>query len=338
MKKYLGITIILLMMAVLLSGCGKSDDNSSKEKGNEVKENQVVEENTTVSVNDIYMSVLKDEKKYISEDNEEMLFSEYMTRYEGNDTKIEYVLFDFDRDNENEMVIRIETFDGFYLILNYEDGIVYGFEDVIRGMIKIKEDGTHYASGGAQAYGIIRSTFEKNKKIDDMIAENDMGTYKVNGKVVDEAKFNEVYEKEFTAKKDIEFTTFTDKYENKSSESKKTEELTNSFKEGKYTMTKPSLKGTDAEGYDTTITFNSGKADYLESYWERKKSGTYSVSGDTLTIKYTSGNEVSSVEGDLGTKAIDETEVYKIDGNKITIQSTTADSYTKVGDIVFELK
>ena len=57
-----------------------------------------------------------------------------------------------------------------------------------------------------------------------------------------------------------------------------------------------------------------------------------------LTIKYTSGNEVNSIEGDLGTKSIDETEVYKIDGNKITIESTTADSYTKPGDIVFELK
>ena len=51
-------------------------------------------------------------------------------------------------------------------------------------------------------------------------------------------------------------------------------------------MTKPSLVGTEAEGYDTTITFKDGKVSYLESYWGTKKNGTYSVQGDTLIIKY----------------------------------------------------
>ncbi|MBQ3409177.1 MAG: hypothetical protein IJH12_08260 [Clostridia bacterium] len=340
MKKYMNITIILFMVAALLSGCGESKDNNSNKDNNNI--NQVVEESKNVNVDDIYMSVLKDETKYISEENKEILFSEYMSRYEGIDSKVEYTLFDFDRDNENEMIIRISSFDGFYLILNYEDGTVYGFEDVFRGMTTIKEDGTHIATGGAEAYGIIRSTFEKNKKIDEVVAEDDMGTYKVNGKAVSEEEFRETWEKECTSKKDVEFNVYVEKYEAKSSSkpstTTETKEQKSSFTEGTYKMTKPSLVGTEAEGYDTTITFSNGNANYLESYWEAKKSGTYTVSGDTLTINYTLGNEVNSIEGDLGTKTINETEIYKINGTKLTIESTTADSYTKAGDIVFELK
>ena len=341
MKKNLSITLILLCAIFLLSGCGESSDNSQK-NNDEENNKAIAEETQEVSVNDIYMSVLKDETRYVSEENKETLFSEYMSRYDGIDSKVEYTLFDFDRDNENEMIIRISSFDGFYLILNYEDGVVYGFEDVFRGMTTIKDDGTHVATGGAEAYGLIRSTFDKNKKIDEFVAENDMGSYKVNGKAVSEEEFRETWEKECASKKDVEFKVYAEKYEANSSKGEstttETKEQKSSFTEGTYKMTKPSLVGTEAEGYDTTITFSNGKANYLESYWDVKKSGTYSVSGDTLTINYTSGNEVNSIEGDLGTKAINETEVYKINGNKLTIESTTADSYTKAGDIVFELK
>lgn len=340
MKKYISIISVLLMVTILLGGCGEQD-NKTKEN-NDTAENQIVDESKSVNVDDIYMSVLKDETKYVSEENKETLFSEYMNRYEGRDAKVSYTLMDFDRDKENEMIILIDTFDGFYLILNYEDGVVYGFEDVFRGMTTIKDDGTHVATGGAEAYGLIRSTFDKNKKIDEIVAENDMGTYKVNGKAVSEEEFRETWEKECASKKDVDFKVYVEKYEANSSSGEstttETKEQKSSFTEGTYKMTKPSLVGTEAEGYDTTITFSNGKVNYLESYWEVKKSGTYSVSGDTLTINYTSGNEVNSIEGDLGTKAINETEVYKINGNKLTIESKTADSYTKAGDIVFELK
>lgn len=339
MKKYISIISILLMVAVLLGGCGESDSN--QKENNATSENQIVEkESKSVNVDGIYMSVLKDEKRYVSEENKETLFSEYMSRYEGIDSKIEYTLFDFDRDNENEMIIRISSFDGFYLILNYEDGSVYGFEDVYRGMITIKEDGTYVGSGGADVHAVCRCTFEKNKRVVEEIATSDWEKYTVGGKTATKAEYDEAYEKECTSKKDVEFKTYAEKYEKKSgSEGAKNEnQASSSFKEGKYTMTKPSLNGTEAEGYDTTITLEDGKAHYFESYWEEKKDGTYSISGDILTINYTSGNEVSSIEGDLGTKAINETEVYKINGNKLTIESKTADSYTKAGDIVFELK
>ena len=127
--------------------------------------------------------------------------------------------------------------------------------------------------------------------------------------------------------------------ENKTTDNNETENTLNkaSFEEGVYTMTKPSLVGTDAEGFDTTITFKDGKVSYLESYWGSKKNGTYTVEGNTLIVNYTSGNEVDSINGDMGTVTMNETEEYKIEGRKIILQKTSADVYYTAGSNVYEL-
>lgn len=349
MKKCLTLTIMIAIIMFLLSGCG---DNSTKEE-KKVDNNNVVSEQTESknekqeSEDDLYFKVLKDEIKYINESNKETLFSEYMENYKENntDTKVKYTIFDFDNDSENEMIIMIESFgDGFYLILNNEDGVIYGFEDVYRGMIYIKTDGSYSGSGGATNGGILKNTFKKNKRITETLAEMDMGKCQIGGKSVSESEYLEYFE-EFKNKEDVEFITYIEKYDfssekaNSTSSTKNSESATQeSFKEGVYKMTKPSLVGTEAEGYNTTITLTNGSASFLESYWERKKYGTYSVQGDILTIKYTSGNEVNSITGDAGTVTLNETEVYKIDDNKLTMQSTTSDQYYKAGSNVYELK
>lgn len=358
-KKILTGMLVIMLFGTLfvLSGCVNNSDKEENKVDNNVVSEQTEETNEKQeSVDDLYFKVLNNEIKYINENNEETLFSEYMENYKDSstDTSVKYTIFDFDNDSENEMIVMIDSnSDGFYLILNNENEIIYGFDDVYRGMISIKTDGSYNASGGAYTGGILKSTFKKNERITETLAEMDMGKYKIDGKSVSESEYLKYFE-EFENKENVEFITYIEKYSfntensDESSSTASSDEYSNtantknitqsSFKEGVYRMTKPSLIGTDAEGYDTTITFSNGKVSFLESYWETKKFGTYSIQGDTLTIKYTSGNEVDSINGDTGTVSLNETEVYKIDGNKITMQSTTADSYYKAGSTVYELK
>lgn len=349
-KKILtGMLVVIMLFGTLfvLSGCGDNSNEEEKNVNNNAVNEQIEDKNEQQeNVDELYLKVLKNEIKYINENNKETLFSEYMENHKDStsDTTVKYTIFDFDNDSENEMIIMIESFnDGFYLILNNEDSTIYGFEDVYRGMKSIKKDGSYSASGGANTNGILKDKFEKNKRITETLAEMDMGECKIAGKSVSESEYLKYFE-EFDKKENVTFITYIEKYDfstknsNNPSKTTNTENVTqSSFKEGVYKMTKPSLVGTEAEGYDTTITFSNGNVSFLESYWGRKKSGTYSIQGDTLTIKYTSGNEVNSIEGDTGTVTLDETEVYKIDGNKITMQSTTADSYYKAGSTVYEL-
>lgn len=219
------VTIILFCTLFLLSGCG---DNSSKEE-NKVENNNTVSEQTEEqtenqteeqnkqqeSADDLYFKVLKNEIKYISESSKQTLFSEYMENYKesSTDTKVKYTIFDFDNDSENEMIVMIDSFsDGFYLILNNENGTIYGFEDVYRGMISIKTDGSYNASGGATSGGVFKNTFEKNKRITKTLAEMDMGKCQIDGKSVSESEYLK-YLEEFENKEDVKFITYIEKYD-----------------------------------------------------------------------------------------------------------------------------
>lgn len=217
MKKYITITIIIAVMIFLLTGC---KDNATKEKNNPENNDIVNEqiENTNKqqeSTDDLYFKVLKNEIKYINESKKETLFSQSMENYKesSTDVKVKYTIFDFDNDSENEMIIMIDAFsDGFYLILNNEDGIIYGFEDVYRGMISIKTDGSYSASGGATTGGIFKTTFEKNKRTTKALAEMDMGKCKIDGKSVSESEYLQYFE-QFKNKEDVQFITYTEKYD-----------------------------------------------------------------------------------------------------------------------------
>lgn len=341
--KIIFINLILFVLLFIFSGC---ENKVSKEEHLNVNENVQTENqnNQQENADDEYFKVLRNEIKYVNEDNKETLFKTYMENYKesSDSTKIKYTIYDFDNDSKNEMIVMIEAFnDGFYLILNNEDGVIYGFEDVYRGMISIKTDGSYNGSGGAASNAILKDKFEKNKRITETLAEMDMGQYKIAGKDVSESEYSKYFD-EFNKKENVTFTTYIENYDFNTENSDKTSNTTNtetqsSFKEGVYKMTKPSLVGTEAEGFDTTITFKDGNVSFLERYWGRKKYGTYSVQGDALIINYTSGNEVDSIDGDKGMVTLNEVETYKIEGTKITLQKTSADLYYKAGSTVYEL-
>lgn len=342
--KIIFINLALIGILLIFSGC--ENKVSKEEHVNNITKNEQTENqnNQQENVDDAYFKVLKNEIKYINEDNKETLFKTYMENYKesSDNTKIKYTIYDFDNDSKNEMIVMIEAFnDGFYLILNNEDGIIYGFEDVYRGMISIKTDGSYSGSSGATSNIILKNKFEKNKRITETLAEMDMGKCKIAGKDVSESEYSK-YLEEFNKKENVTFTTYIENYDFNLENSNKTSSTTNtetqsSFKEGVYKMTEPSLVGTEAEGFDTTITFKNGNVSFLEPYWGRKKYGTYSVQGSTLLINYTSGNEVDSIDGDKGMVTLNEVETYKIEGTKITLQKTSADLYYKVGSTVYEL-
>lgn len=211
--------LLVILFVVLVVGVGlfvfrnfiNKPDNAENKVSN-LADNQ---ESSKEDEDQIYFKVLKNEIKYVAEDNTEKLFKECMENYkeDTDGPKVKYALLDWDNDSKNEMVIMIESFnDGFYLILNNEDGIVYGFEDVYRGMEDIKIDGTFIGDGGASTYGVLRDKFQKNKRIQETLAEMDMDKYQIGGKDVSKDEFQK-YMDEFDKKENVEFVTYIEKYE-----------------------------------------------------------------------------------------------------------------------------
>ncbi|MBP3707738.1 MAG: hypothetical protein J6J36_03925 [Clostridia bacterium] len=338
------VTIMLCGIFFILAGCGQEVSNNSNENlasDNQTTESKEVQKPSKDEENpdDIYFKVLKNETSYVDESNVEAYFKEYAEAYNFNQS-VKYSLFDLDGDGQNEMIILVSG--EMYLILNREGNIVYGFTDVLRGMLRIKTDGTYSGSGGAAISVICKSTFEKNKRNIQTLAECDTtyNKYIINEKSVSRAEFEKYFE-EFNNKPNVEFKDYNNNEESTNDEQKQTNSNGNSynkssaFREGVYNK---SLAGTDAEGYEESLTFSDGNVSYNETYWGRKRSGTYDVQGNTITVKYTSGIDADSINGNTPVSNLNEVEVYKIEDNKLIMQSTSTDPYYKAESVVYELK
>ena len=92
------------------------------------------------------------------------------------------------------------------------------------------------------------------------------------------------------------------------------------FTEGTYIEIDPGTKGTEAEGYNLTITLENNKASYYNEYWEASKTGTYKIEGNKITINYTKSTGMTSF-GEPYDDEIDEEYIGYIENNKINFES-----------------
>ena len=180
----------------------------SSEIVNEQNNSQNTSENTSKSHKSAYLDVLAGNRKYINENNKEVTINSFgkVNGWEINlngSAKIsKYALVDMDNDGSEELIALIEDYDGFYLILHYENGKIYGYEDGQRGITQLKTNGYYYGSCGADCGSVLRSTFNKNVRTQKTLADNNNGIYKINGKKATKKEFNKYLDK-FNSYKDV---------------------------------------------------------------------------------------------------------------------------------------
>jgi len=76
---------------------------------------------------------------------------------DGTRWQADFTVMDLDADGIPEVILGFHP--GIFLILRYEDGIVYGYTRSIRQMGELKKDGTFFWSGGAGHNGVARMKF-----------------------------------------------------------------------------------------------------------------------------------------------------------------------------------
>lgn len=97
---------------------------------------------------------------------------------------------------------------GSYLVLHYEDGIVYGYEIVYRGLEQLRVDGKYWGSNGASSGALCKMTFSKNVRKETILAETDAGVYKIDKKNVTETEFKKYMQDEFYSKEEVKFVQY----------------------------------------------------------------------------------------------------------------------------------
>lgn len=86
-----------------------------------------------------------------------------------------FAILDMDGDKIPEVVIEIDSScDGFYEVLHYDNGKVYGYYFVYRAMEALKDDGTYICSGGAANNNINNLSFSSDSLSLVTLAYSDM--------------------------------------------------------------------------------------------------------------------------------------------------------------------
>ncbi|MCL1927137.1 MAG: hypothetical protein FWF95_08455 [Syntrophorhabdaceae bacterium] len=119
-----------------------------------------------------------------------------------------FAVIDMDDDGMPEVVLELTTgFDGAFEVLHYEDGMVYGFNFVYRGMLGLSRNGMYVGSSGADDNSILKAaSIKKDAYEEDEVAYSESGqdangdlvvSYYIGGSKTTEDEFNAVSQRVF---------------------------------------------------------------------------------------------------------------------------------------------
>ena len=146
----------------------------------------------------------------------ESTVDEQLTPFEGQKLTIDrFVLMDLDADGTMELILNEQRdgYDDSCLILDDQDGVVYGYNIGLRGMMALKEDGTFSYSSGASdnGYGTIKLDKAQFQIVPISYCEtgaDDQIVYYVDGQPAQEGQYQQAVEAQ-DQKPDAEFITYS---------------------------------------------------------------------------------------------------------------------------------
>ncbi len=183
--------LFVLTFVVALSSCTNVDTSS-------------------VSANDLLLSVLNSETTFTAEDGKNVLLIDFAYGYDGNVPLLadpqEYTFVDMDGDGTDELIADITPTQTAYIVLHEEDGTVYGYLFYVRTLLNLKADGSFMQSGGLGITNYARMQFDNSScEIINTASVNVAdGIYEINETVCTAEELNE-YEQDWNAKADAQW-------------------------------------------------------------------------------------------------------------------------------------
>lgn len=112
------------------------------------------------------------------------------TRYEMEGTPVRFTVLDMDTYGIQEVVIEMAEPESF-VVLTWYEGRVYAAEIPYRGLLDLKDDGTHAYSSGAMDNGVRMLLMESDRVTMAVLAEmHSEDAYYVGGEQVDKAAYD----------------------------------------------------------------------------------------------------------------------------------------------------
>lgn len=208
LKKHLALWVIGILIVSCLGGCGNQDGNAviqdtvAEDIGQEVLDEEITKEEGTEAAEYVssmaevttlglpedmlaYWMVLNSRQPFISTDEgyQEFYWDEYYWCL-GSTVKQHqadyFMIVDMDGDGADEIVL--ECTPESVQVLHYEEGTVYSYQFVFRGMKRIHSNGIYEGSNGAANTSYHRlMELNKDSYIEETIAVMDSDYYEVEG-------------------------------------------------------------------------------------------------------------------------------------------------------------
>lgn len=251
------------------------------------------------NIKEIFLNVLDNKKKFVNEDNKEVSINEYIKKIAESERKmnISYTIVDMDGNGYNELIAKFEGYDIFYLALNYENNIVYGFEFKKNEIANLKTNGYYFKSESNTNGKLIKSKFSSNVRHDEILAQINGEIYKIQENVVDKDKFYEYLQEELYSKESVSWKKYKEITISEDNEN---------FQEGTYVYDSP-----NGEQNEILIIKNN-KIEWKTEYLKTTKTGTYSIKDNTLTAIYTKESVMNQSENETVTNQISRKIIYTL--------------------------
>ena len=216
MKKTLALLLCFLMLASLASCKGGDDPTETTVATTAANEDDgggsgSNKSHTTILSNKerarlAIDKVVAGERPMINQGAECYIYD--LEIYDLNGVEYFYVNVDMDKDGIDEMIILVNSYVGYKLLLHYEDDTVYGFLFDEDAMMYVYPDGSfrwHYSSYDESGFGYSTLSFDNgNLKFNEICRTEDYTRFYIDGKVVTSEEYYEYIQTRFT--KELEFS------------------------------------------------------------------------------------------------------------------------------------
>jgi len=169
-----------------------------------------------------------------------------------------FSILDMDGDKIPEIVIEIDSScNGFYEVLHYYNGKVYGYYFVYRAMESLKADGTYAGSSGAADNSINKLSFSDSSLIENVLAYSEMADkYVIEDKIITSTEFESYCVKQ-NAKTDATWYEFNtnniEKYFNNNTDNFVSASFSDTTDVYSYSIPKIDINSDDAKAINKEI-------------------------------------------------------------------------------------
>lgn len=228
-----------------------------------------------------FLEVMDNKKEFLDTNKEKVKINDHIKKIAKSEKQLDlsYTTLDIDDDGYDELIAKFEGYDIFYIILNYDNKNIYGYDMTASDMMNLKTDGSFWKNESSTKGSVVKCKFPDNNLNYHILAQFDGNKYVINEKNVKKDEFYKYLQDEFYSKTSVEWKKYKEVTFYKEDES---------FFGGTYVYENPNGAGKQ------TLIIRNNKIEWKNEISNVTRTGDYTVEKNTVDATYTQESTVNN--------------------------------------------